>query len=115
MNKYEAMFIFPETMNEEELDTATANARAEIEKLGGRVTNATRLGKRGFARPLGKRTAGQYVVGTFELDGDKVRPLLARYKLSSEVFRVQITAAREPPPAEAQAAPAGKEQGDGNA
>ena len=68
MNKYEAMIIFPESMKEEDLETALEKIGTEIEKLGGTVGNKTRLGRRTFARPMQKHTAGQYSVVGFSLE-----------------------------------------------
>jgi small subunit ribosomal protein S6 len=90
MNKYEAMIIFPESLKEEALDGALERVVAEIEKIGGAVEAKTRLGRRVFARPLKKHTAGQYMVLTFRLEGGKIAALQARLKLNEEIFRVQI-------------------------
>jgi small subunit ribosomal protein S6 len=90
MNKYEAMIILPESLKEEALDGALERVEAEIEKLGGAVEAKTRLGRRVFARPLKKHTAGQYMVLTFRMDGSKIASLQARLKLNEEVFRVQV-------------------------
>lgn len=90
MNKYEAMIIFPESLKEEALEGALDKVTAEIEKLGGRVEAKTRLGRRVFARPLDKHTAGQYMVVTFQLEGGKVDALRARLKLNEDIFRFQI-------------------------
>ena len=93
MNNYEAMFIFPETLKENVLEESVTHAKAEIKKLGGEVDSTTRLGKRAFSRIMKKQQAGFYVLVTFKMAGDNVRPLLARYKLSEEVFRVQVVKA----------------------
>ena len=52
MNKYEAMIIFRENLKDTDWDGAVEAVRAEIEKLGGKLTSSTRRGKRAFARPL---------------------------------------------------------------
>ena len=91
MNTYEGLFIFADTLKEEELQKVTDGALAEITKLGGSVLGAKKLGRRNFARPMAKRESGIYVRAVFNLDAQSVTPLLARYKLSDEVFRVQIT------------------------
>ena len=93
MNNYEAMFIFPETLKENALEDAVSHAKAEIKKAGGEVDSTTRLGKRAFSRMMKKQQSGFYVLVTFKMDGDKIKPLLARYKLSEEVFRVQVVKA----------------------
>jgi ribosomal protein S6 len=98
VNLYEGMFIFPEAMKEEALEAAVGNLKAEIEKLGGGIESATRLGRRGFARRMGKQGAGHYVVANFRLGGEALPALHERLKLAGEVFRVQITRAEPTPP-----------------
>ena len=93
MNKYEAMIIFQETLKETEWDGAVDAVRAEIEKLGGKMTSGTRLGKREFARIMQKRQGGHYGLIAFQLAGDKVAALQARLKLDEQVFRVQVVSA----------------------
>ncbi len=97
MNKYEAMFIFPETVKDSALEETLGNVRAEMTKLGGKVDSTTRLGKRAFARKMGKQDAGHYAIISFSLDPEQIKPLLARYKLDESVFRVQIMRAETTP------------------
>lgn len=96
MNRYEAMFIFPESTKEDQLDPAVAVVREEIEKVGGVIDNTTRLGKRSFARPIRKMEGGHYVVIGFRVAGDKIAGLVERYRLSEQIVRVQIHSADEP-------------------
>lgn len=95
VNKYEALMIFDESLKDAALEEALGRIKAEILKLSGTVEGVTRLGRRPFARDLNKRRAGQYVLLTLRLDGAQVKPLLARLKLSAEVFRAQIVRADE--------------------
>lgn len=107
MNKYEAMLIFSESFKDDKLEAALDKVKAEIEKTGGKVGGATRLGRRQFARRMDKETAGHYAVVSFELPADKVTALHGRFKLNEEIFRVQIV--RQPEiKAEAPAATAEK-------
>ena len=71
MNKYEAMFIFPESLKD--IEEALGKVRGEIKKHGGDVESTTRLGKRMFARKMKKQDAGQYVIMTFKLPTDQVK------------------------------------------
>ncbi len=96
MNRYEAMFIFPETIKEDQLDPVVAGVREDIEKVGGVIDNTTRLGKRAFARPIRKMEGGHYVVVGFRVAGDKIAGLLEHYRLSDAIVRVQIHSADEP-------------------
>ncbi|MDH3346080.1 MAG: 30S ribosomal protein S6, partial [Kiritimatiellaceae bacterium] len=59
---YEGLFIFPETLDEEQLDQAIDAVKTEVEKLGGSLESSTRLGKRTFARPMKKKKAGIYTI-----------------------------------------------------
>jgi len=104
LNRYEGMLIFPESIADDALDEAVGRAKAEIEKLGGTISGATRMGRREFARPMAKQRGGHYVVIRFELDGGRLPRLTERYTLAGEVFRAQFTCAAEdapiaPPPA----------------
>ena len=108
MNKYEAMFIFGEELKEEALEAALDKVRAEIKKVGGEVDSTTRMGRRAFARTMQKKAGGQYVIITFQCAGSQIAPLLARYKLNEEVFRVQVLHAPEAPAAAPAEAPGKK-------
>jgi len=88
--RYEGLFIFPETLDEEQLDDAISAVKGEIETLEGSLESATRLGKRSFARPLKKKRAGIYVIIMFALDGSKIDSLKRRLKLATNVFRAQF-------------------------
>ena len=103
MNKYEAMIIFPESLKD--IEEALGKVRGEIKKHGGDVESTTRLGKRVFARKMEKQDAGQYVIMTFKMPTDQVKPLMTRFKMNEEIFRVQIVRA----PAVVAAAVAGAE------
>ena len=107
MNKYEAMIIFRENLKDTDWDGAVEAVRAEIEKLGGKLTSSTRLGKRDFARVMQKRQSGHYGLIAFQMAGAKVAALQARLKLDARVFRVQVVAAPAVVP------PRKEEAGDG--
>ncbi|MBN1670301.1 MAG: 30S ribosomal protein S6 [Kiritimatiellae bacterium] len=106
MNTYEGLFIFSDALKDNALDEAVGRARTEIEKVSGVVKSTTRLGRRPFARPLRGREAGQYFLITFDIDPRRLGGLQGRYKLSEDIFRVQIVRAeiREPAAAKEPAA-----------
>jgi len=87
---YEGLFIFPETLEEVQLDQSIESVKAELEKLGGTLESSTRLGERSFARPLRKKKGGIYVVIMFRLDGGQIDALKRRLKLATNVFRAQF-------------------------
>jgi ribosomal protein S6 len=98
---YEGLFIFPEILDEEQLDQAIADVKAEIEKLDGSLESSTRLGKRTFARPMKKKKAGIYVIIELRIDGANIDALKRRLKLATNVFRAQIVTKDESVKAEA--------------
>ena len=98
MNKYEALFIFPESMKDEAMEASLGKIREEIEKAEGKVESTTRLGRRPFARPLDKQLAGHYMVVTFLIGGERIKPLQARFKLNEDIFRVQLVRVPEVEP-----------------
>ena len=91
MNTYEGLFIFADTLKDEELTELQDRALAEVERQGGKVLGTKRLGRRSFARTMNKKDSGIYVRAVFELAPEKVTPLIARYNLSEDIFRVQVT------------------------
>ena len=91
MNKYEAMFIFQESLKD--IEEVLGKVRAEIKKHNGEVESTTRLGKRAFARMLEKQEAGQYVIVTFKMPADQIKPLMVRFKMIEDIFRFQIVRA----------------------
>lgn len=105
MNKYEAMFIFPDAFSEEQLDNAVDKVKSEIEKVGGTIQSAIRLGRRTFAREMAKTQAGQYVVITFELVSKEVESLKSNLRFNEDIFRMQIFRVEDKPANVAAAAP----------
>lgn len=88
--RYEGLFIFPETLDDAQLDQAIEAVKTELEKLEGTLESQTRLGKRSFARPLRKKKAGIYVVVVFRMAGEQIDAFKRRLKLSTNVFRYQL-------------------------
>ncbi len=91
MNTYEGLFIFADTLKDEELVEVLDRVTAEITRQDGSVIGSKKLGRRSFARTMSKRDSGLYVRMLFSLAPEKVSPLQARLLLSEDVFRVQIT------------------------
>ena len=95
MKKYDGLYIFAGSAKDDVLDKQLDKARGEITRLSGNVLSTEVLGKRTFARPMHKRDNGVYVKVRFELDPAQIAPLKGRYRLTEEVFRVQILAVDE--------------------
>ena len=95
MKKYDGLYIFAGQAKDDVLESQITKAVAEVTRLGGNILAQEVLGKRAFARPMGKRESGVYVQVRFELDPEKVRELVNRDRIVEEVFRVQILAVDE--------------------
>lgn len=87
---YEGLFIFPETLDDEQLDQAIDSVKVELERLEGSLESSTRMGKRSFARPMHKKKAGIYVVIMFRLAGNQIDAFKHRLDLVTNVFRAQF-------------------------
>lgn len=87
MKKYEGMFIFPASTQDEALNAVIERSTAEMTNLGGAVESTEVLGRKSFAHPMAKQDSGIYVKVLFELDPAKISALHARYALDEEVFR----------------------------
>ncbi len=90
MRTYEALIIFAETVNEENVKQAMDAFVAEIERQGGTEEDRIVLGRRMFARPLKKRDSGVYGKVYFKLEPDKMLLLKQRCKHIDVLFRIQI-------------------------
>ncbi len=95
MKKYDGLYIFVGTAKDDVLDQQIDKVCGEITRLDGNVLTTEVLGKRTFARPMQKRDNGVYVKIRFELDPSQISVLLGRYRLTEDVFRVQILAVDE--------------------
>ena len=91
MKKYEALFIFVCTIQEDKLIDAITDASAEITKLGGVIENTDNLGRCQFEREMQKQTQGFYVKIRFEFDPANIAQLKTRFVHNENVFRLQIT------------------------
>ena len=95
MKKYDGLYIFSGQAKDDSLDKSVEKMGAEITRLGGELLETEIYGKRTFARPMHKRENGVYVRIRFNLDPLQVSPLISRYHLVEELFRVQILAVNE--------------------
>lgn len=95
LNRYEAMVILPESLTEEEIESGLDALSEEIKGLGGTAGKAARMGRKPFARPLKKQTAGEYALLRFELAGEQVTPLLEKLKFHKPIFRIQVSRLEE--------------------
>jgi small subunit ribosomal protein S6 len=99
MNKYEAVFILDPKKVEDGGDAFIAQATTRIEEqLGGKVVETSSMGRKHFARPIGKHRAGVYWDLLIDLAADQVAVLQDSYRLDSAVLRLQVFNYVAPPP-----------------
>jgi len=87
---YDMMMIFFNSVKEDDLTKSLKRVGDEIEKLDGKVLKTDVLGRKTFARSMRRQNSGQYVKMCFEIGAVNVDPLLARLRLNSDIFRVQV-------------------------
>jgi ribosomal protein S6 len=105
LRTYDATFIFLTSMTEEAIDKTLARMEDEVNRLGGSVLKTQAQGRRAFARPMKKQDAGVYYKIQLGLEPETVDPLLGRFKLIDDIFRVQIVHGKVP-----EAAPEAEEE-----
>ena len=93
MKTYDALFIFSNSIKDEDIDKLVEKISGEITKLKGKVTSKNVIGKRDFARQLKKSSGGKYVSMRIEIAPGSIDALKARFKLIEEIFRIQMVVA----------------------
>ena len=99
MNKYEAIFILNPKKVEDGGDAFIAQATQRIqEQHGGKVGETSSMGRKHFARPIGRHRAGVYWDLLVDMPADQIAALQESYRLDSAVLRLQIFTYVAPPP-----------------
>lgn len=101
MKTYNAIFIFPASMNDEAVKKQVEKIQGEIGKAGGVIEATDMLGIRTFARRMHKQESGHYVHLSVKMEPSAVGGLQARLRLNEEILRAQIAVAEKPEPVEA--------------
>ncbi len=87
---YEAVFVLDERRYDDSGEAFSQELAKNIEVLGGRVRDRVSMGRRQFARPIRKQTAGLYWNLVFEIEASQVKVLKEKYRLDGSVFRSEI-------------------------
>ena len=103
MRTYDATFIFLTSMTEDAIEKTLARIGDEVSRFDGTVVSTEAQGRRSFARPMRKQEAGFYYKVVLSLPPESVDPLLGRFKLIDDIFRVQIVLGKAPEAAEEEA------------
>ncbi len=90
MRTYETIFILDPKKLEDGGEAFAKAAGAQVETLGGKVQKSVSLGRRQFARPIGKHKAGVYWDLVVDLASESVAVLKDRYRLNGTVLRLEV-------------------------
>ena len=89
MKKYEIILI----LNDQKVDNAEGFASSfseQVSKLGGSLETSKVMGRKSFARAIGKKTAGTFINAEIQLPSDKVGALHDAYRLDDSLLRIEV-------------------------
>ena len=104
MRTYDIIFILDEKKVDDGGENFTKDVAAHVKALGGNIKERIAMGRRMFARPIGKNTAGVYWEFVTELDPSKVGLFQDKYRLNPIVLRLAAFDYRPPAPSRRPAA-----------
>jgi len=90
LRTYETVFILDGKKLDDAGEAFCRDVSKRIRKLGGRVRKRTPLGRKQFARPIGKIKAGTYWDLVIDLDPAEVGAFQEQYKLDAVVLRLTM-------------------------
>lgn len=90
MKKYEAFYIVPPTLTDDEVQKVADNFKAVVEKNGGVVESAAKWDKRKLAYELKGLREGNYVLMNFEAPAQVPAELNRLMRISDDIVRHTI-------------------------
>jgi len=96
LKTYEIVFVLDERHHRDGGEEFVGSVSDQVEKLGGRIIEKNPMGRRQFARPIKKQTAGVYWDFIIELDPSKVNAFKDAYRLDNTVFRCAVLVDNRP-------------------
>lgn len=90
MKKYDAIFILNDRKYEDGGEAFSKKVEEQIATLGGSDVSVKNMGRKQFARPIGKRTSGLYLRFFFNLPEEKVSELIDAYRLDNTILRTVV-------------------------
>ena len=90
MRTYEAIMVLDDRKVDDHGEAMANDVANTVTTLGGTVLEKESLGRRSFARPMGKHKAGIYWDFKVELDPSQVAVLKERYRLNEVVLRTEL-------------------------
>lgn len=90
MRTYEVVFILDPKKLEDGGDAFVKTAGETVVSLGGKVHKSVSLGRKQFARPIGKHKVGIYWDLIVDMDAAGAAALKDRYRLNATVLRLEV-------------------------
>jgi ribosomal protein S6 len=97
LRTYEAVFILDDRKFEDAGEAFSREIGSHIKSLGGKGKERNSLGRKQFARPIGKHVTGLYWGFVFDLDPSKVGTFQDKYRLNTSVLRLTVLQYEAPP------------------
>ena len=90
MKKYDAIFILNDRKYEDGGEAFSKKVEEQIAALGGGEVTVKNMGRKQFARPIGKRTSGLYLRFFLNLPEEKVAEFIDAYRLDGTILRTVV-------------------------
>ncbi len=90
--KYEALVIFSDVVRDDALEAAIERFGNELKAFGAQIESSEAIGRKTFARTLGKRDHGLYGKVRFDAEPDAIAKMRERFRLYEDVYRIQFRA-----------------------
>ena len=87
MSSYEVVFILADKVDESGVKSNIENFKGVIEKAGSSVVKVDNWGKKTLAYEIDKNRKGTYILFEVEGDGQFVKELERKFRISEDVIR----------------------------
>jgi len=87
---YDVIFILDEKKIEDGGEGFAKDVTNHIKTLGGNLQEKVAMGRKSFARPIGKNTAGIYWEFIVEMEPAKVALFEDKYRLNATILRMKV-------------------------
>ncbi|MDD2646784.1 MAG: 30S ribosomal protein S6 [Patescibacteria group bacterium] len=91
MKKYEILYIIPSPFTETDAPEIQKNVAKILEEQGAKIISEENLDNKKLAYPIKTIKRGFYVLVNFEAEGETIKKIEEKLKLTPEVLRFQIT------------------------
>lgn len=87
MRKYEIIFVVRPDVNDEELEKLVTQMQGVVTGAGGTIEKVEKMGRRRLAYRVARQREGLYILFVLEGNGDTVKELERRFKVTDSVIK----------------------------